>query len=310
MNILRHSRLRIASLLGIGVVVLTLGGAAGAQTSIVRLRFQPIAAAAGYHVYMRAARTPYSWAIDVGSGFPLPDGTLTAYVPNLDGVPAYYVAVAAYSGNGTERPISDELAVGEVNPCAIDRCAAVGSCEFGSEHDGTWCMHADETDPCLALGSCVSGACTQSALAAGLYDTRVRLGVRRREGALAVRGLFSADSALDPRVSGATLEIADESGAVLYFAAVPGSGFTAYDFGRGFRYSTSRSAALGSNGLRVLNLHRSDRTFRVTARAASADLRVAMGEPALHATLRFGDSCVRDLGLTCRSMIGGRLSCR
>ena len=70
------------------------------------------------------AGTPYNWAIDVGSGFPLPDGTLAAYVPSIDGVPAYYVAVAAYSSNGTESSLSSELSVGEVNPCAIDRCAA------------------------------------------------------------------------------------------------------------------------------------------------------------------------------------------
>jgi hypothetical protein len=307
METLRHSRLRIASLLGVGFVLCSV---VGAQASIVRLRFQPITQAVGYHVYVRAAGTPYSYAIDVGVGFPLSDGTLTAYVPSLDGVPAFYVAVAAYSGDGTESPLSGELAVGDVNPCAIDRCVAVGSCEFGSEYDGTWCMHADETDPCLALGACVSGACTQSALAADLYATRVRLGVRRREGTLAVHGVFSADPALDPQVSGATLEIADESGAILFFASVPGTSFTTYDFGRGFRYTTSRSAALASNGLRVLNLHRSDRAFRLTARAESADLRVAMGEPALHATVRFGDSCARDLGLTCRNVVGGSLSCR
>ena len=307
METLRHSRLRVVSLLGI---LLALGSAADAQTSVVRLRFQPITQAAGYHVYVRAAGTPYSWPIDVGSGFPLSDGTVAAYVPSIDGVPAFHVAVAAYSSNGTESSLSGELAVGELNPCAIDRCAAIGSCEFGSEHDGTWCMHADETDPCLAIGACVSGACTQSASAAGLYAARVRLGVWRRQGALAVHGLFSADPALDPRVSGATLELADESGAILFFASVPGTSFSAYDFGRGFRYSTSRGAALASNGLRVLNLHRSDRVFRLTARAESADLRVAMGEPALHATVRFGDSCARDLGLTCRNVVSGGLSCR
>ncbi|HEY2387112.1 MAG TPA: hypothetical protein VGK30_09135 [Candidatus Binatia bacterium] len=307
MEILRHSRLRIASLL---TLVLAAGSAGSAQASIVRVRWQPITPAAGYHVYLRAAGTPYGAPLDVGLPLTAADGTVAAYVPSVAGAPAFHVAVAAYASDGTESPLSGELAVGDLDPCAIDRCAAVGSCQFGAEHDGSWCMHADETDPCLALGSCVSGACTRSERAAGLYATRVHLGVRRREGALAVHGLFSADPALDPRATGATIEIADESGAILYFASVPGSGFTTYDFGRGFRYTTSRSAALGSNGLRILNLHRSNRAFRVTARAESADLRVALGEPALHATVRFGGSCARDLGLTCRTIVGGGISCR
>ena len=305
----RHLRLvRNTFLVG---VVLALGSAASARAATVRVRWQPATTeAVGYHVYVRAAGTPYGAPIDVGLPGLGADGTLTAFVPALIGTPASHIAVAAYTGDGTESPLSGELSVGSLNPCAIDRCAAVGSCEFGLEHDGSWCMHADETDPCLALGACLSGACTASQFAAGLFATRVRLAVQHREGALSVHGIFPADPTLDPRVTGATLEIADESGAILYRASVPGDGFTAYDFGRGFRYRTSRDAARAVDGLRVLNLHRSDRNFRVSARAASNDLRTAMGEPALHATLRFGDHCARDLGLVCRALVGGGLSCR
>ncbi len=309
MVLLRHPRL-VRTALFVGVLLAT--GTVTARAAIVRVRWKPglAAPAAGYRIYVRPAGAPYGRPIEIGVPPPAIDGTLTAFVPGLDASPAYHVAVASYDADGRESPLSGELAVGVLNPCAIDVCTGIGSCRFGPEDDGTWCMHADETDPCLAVGACVAGTCTAGSLSSGLVSTRVRLHVCHRKGALSVRGIFSADPTLDPRVTGATLEIADESGAILYRASVPGEGFTVFDRGAGFRYVTGRRTARAFNGLRVLNLHRSDRDFRVTARAESAELRIAIGEPTLHATLRFGDNCARDLALACRALVGGGSSCR
>lgn len=305
----RHSRVVRVALL---VAVILAGGATpSARAAVARVRWKPASSpVAGYRIYVRSAGTPYGAPIDVGLPMPAADGTLTALV-SVDVAPAYHVAVASYAADGLQSPLSGELAVGTLDPCVVDRCAAVGSCQFRLQRNGTWCMHAGEADPCLSLGACVAGRCTANTAGAGqLASTRVRLAVRRRAGTVAVHGVFSADPTLDPRATGATLELADETGALFYYARIPGAGFTMFDQGNGFRYVTSRSAARAVNGFRVLNLRRSDRNFRVTARAESGDLRAGLARPALHATLRFGDTCARDLGLACRALVGGGLSCR
>jgi len=100
----RHLRLvRIALLVG---VVLAVGSPASARAATVRVRWQPATTeAVGYHVYVRAAGTPYGAPIDVGLPGLGADGTLTAFVPAIIGTPASHIAVAAYTGDGTESPL-------------------------------------------------------------------------------------------------------------------------------------------------------------------------------------------------------------
>ena len=296
------------------LVAVVLAGTAtsSARASAVRVRWNPtaIGQVAGYRIYVRPAGTPYGRPIDVGLPTPAGDGTVEALVAGLR-ASAYHVAVTSYAADGVESPLSGELAVGILNPCVIDQCAAIGSCAFGLESDGTWCMHAGETDPCAAIGACAAGACTASALdAAQLVSTRVHLGLRRHEGALSVHGAFSADPALDPRATGATLQLADETGSLLYHASVPGEAFTVVDWGNAFRYRISRREARAGNGLSVLYLFRSGGRFRVRARAETSDLRTALAQADLRATLRFGSTCTRDLGLVCHDLVGGGISCR
>jgi hypothetical protein len=290
---------------------------APAFASAARARWLPTGdpRVAGYHVYVRNAGGPYGTPVDVGMPVAAADGTLSSVIDGLTASRIYHLAVAAYTGDGAESALSGELALGALNTCVIDSCASPTDCDFGTVPDGTWCTHDGDTDACTAIGACVAGKCTPSASGAGrLAATRVHVSVRRREGRLTVHGRFLARGGFDPKATGATLELANASGAKLYSATIPGTALDRIaDLSAdrtAFRYLGTRREARQYNGLRVLNLFVSADGVAVTARAESPDLRALLAERALRATVRLGDTCARDLDLTCRRFLTGGLSCR
>lgn len=296
------------------IVTALLAGTAGESfASGARARWRPSAdpRVAGYRLYVRGVRTAYGAPIDVGLPKSGTDGTLAAVIDGLNLARTYHLAVAAYTEDGAESALSGELALGPLNPCVVDHCDGVADCKFAFIPDGTWCTVDGEQDPCTAVAVCTAGTCAPSAHGAGrLASARVRISVRRREGRLTVHGTFPAAGDFDPTTTGATLELADESGALLYRATVPGEQFDAVRQDTAFRYLATRREARENNGLRVLDAFVSDRDVVTTARAESVQLREVLGSPALRVTLRFGNTCARDLGLTCRSPVTGGLTCR
>ncbi|MFI5312448.1 MAG: hypothetical protein ACHQQ3_14520, partial [Gemmatimonadales bacterium] len=264
----------------------------------------------GYHLYVRAAGSAYGAPTNVGLASPAPDGTLSSVIEGLVASRTYHLAVAAYTADGTESALSGELALGALNACTVDRCTSASACEFGVVPDGTWCMHDGEADPCTAIGACVAGKCTASAGAtAQLASTRVHISVRRSIGRLSVRGHFPASPDFDPRTTGAVLELADASGAILYRATLPGDALELARTGTAYRYFGTQRQARDHNGLRVLSLGLVGNTIRVSARAEALELRAATTQPSLRVTLRFGDSCARDLELDCGAFLHGSHSC-
>lgn len=293
---------------------------APAFASAARARWLPTGdpRVAGYRVYVRNAGGPYGTPVDVGMPVTAADGTLSSVIEGLTASRTYHLAVAAYTDDGAESALSGELALGALNTCVIDSCASPTDCDFGTVADGTWCTHDGDTDACTAIGACVAGKCTASASGAGrLAATRVNLSVRRREGRLSVHGRFLPSGGFDPKATGATLELANASGVKLYRATIPGTALdriagrtTAGAERTAFHYLGTRREARQYNGLRVLNLFVSADGVAVTARAESPELRALLAERALRATVRLGDTCARDLDLTCRRFLTGGLSCR
>jgi hypothetical protein len=266
---------------------------------------------AGYNLYVRAAQAPYGGPVDVGLPPPTRDGTLAAIVNDLFPDRPYHLAVTAYIDDGVESALSAELALGDANPCVVDECVSATECDFRPVPDGTWCVHAGDSDPCTAVGACVAGTCGANAVAAGrLTTSRVRIAMRRGEGRLTARATFTTAAGFDPTTTGATFELADPNGRIVYRASVPGEVFDGFREGTVFQYLANRRQAREYNGLRVVGLFLSGRTATVRVHAESVELRAALAQPALRWTLRFGDACARDLALTCRPMIVGGISCR
>ncbi|MFN8546261.1 MAG: fibronectin type III domain-containing protein [Candidatus Binatia bacterium] len=85
---------------------------AEAATYTARVTWQPSAgdSAVGYHVYWRTLDATYGTPLDAGMPTPASDGTMTALVDGLDTAMFYDFAVAAYSGDGTESVLSNEVA--------------------------------------------------------------------------------------------------------------------------------------------------------------------------------------------------------
>jgi hypothetical protein len=224
---------------------------------------------------------------------------------------AYHVALAAYTEDGDESSLSTELTLGDENPCTVDECFSPTECDIHPVPDGTWCAREGDTDPCTGVGTCVAGTCAAGPVAAGrLTTTRVRVTTRAGEGRLTARATFSATGKLDPTATGATFELADSAGRILYRASVPGEVFDGFRENTAFRYLTTRKRAREYNGLRMVAVFVSGRTATVLIRAESVELRAAVAQAGLRWTVRFGDSCARNLALTCRPMVAGGVSCR
>jgi hypothetical protein len=297
---------------GLLAAVLVVCAAGEAAASGARVRWAPSddSRVIGYNVYVRAAHVRYNAPIDVGLPPRAADGTMSVVVNGFFPRRAYHIAVAAYTDEDVESDLSAELTLGDTDSCFVDECVSATECDIGPVRDGTWCMHAGETDPCAALGACVTGKCAASAALPGVLTTsRMRIAARSAEGRLTARATFPIVGTIDPTTGGAAFELADANGRILYRASVPGEAFDAFRGGKTFRYVATRRRARDYNGLRVVGLFLSGRTATVSVRADAFDLRAALEQPALHWTVRFGRACARDLDLTCRRSITGGIFC-
>jgi hypothetical protein len=143
--------------------------------------------------------------------------------------------------------------------------------------------------------------------------TATRFAFRRsgRSRQLIADGWFEDATRVDPTATGVSLELSGPDGRVLYRAEVPGDRFLQNPSRLAFRFVAPRdgSAPAGTNGLTQLVVRRNGPRTRVAAVAASDALARAVGEPAVRWTLRFGETCVRDLALECAPDQGAVVRC-
>lgn len=281
------------------VYLCALGSAGTAHADGARVQWlsNPDARVTGYYVYVRASGEPYGSPIDASSPIPRADGTVTLDVGGLSESENYFFAVSVYAADQSESVISSEVALHPeaANACIIDRCVTQDDCTLDLMPDGTPCV---SEDPCAADAICVQGVCE-----AGSGNTFAVSKLTLKEGKSDVRmtakGSFDGAVAIDPLASGATLEILDASGAVLYRALIPGSAFKSNRAATTFRYAASAKEAEATNGLRRLVLRNRNGTWAATMRARTAVLTEALQRDQLTVVLRFGDTCVRHFDLGC-----------
>ena len=273
---------------------------------------------AGYYVYVRPAGEPYcqepdcNGALDGGrwdAGLPLADtdGTMTAVVRGLSDlatVGGYHFALTAYNAGGDQSALSNELPLGDVAPCVVDRCPSLEVCDFGPLANGTSCPL---NSACGATGVCEAGVCRQPS-STGLWVKQFKLGLGRDGPALRATGNLWPEVPLDPTGTGLTLEIADDSGAVLYRAVVPADYMVANRRGNRFKLDPSRAVVL--SGLQKLSLRR----FRlgrvkVTVKATASELATALERSRLTWMLRPGDECFLAEDLSCTRRGSRSLKC-
>jgi hypothetical protein len=146
-------------------LAVVLAGAEGAVAFDARVRWQPSGdpRVTGYNVHVRAAGTPYGTPHDARLPSPGTDGTLAYVVRTLTSGTTYHFAVTAYvddAGERRESILSAELRLGTIDPCTIDRCSSLESCQFGSLADGAPC---DDGLFCNGPERCAAGRCQRLA---------------------------------------------------------------------------------------------------------------------------------------------------
>lgn len=270
-----------------------------AAAATARVRWLPSAAdaVARYDVYVRSAGEPYAAPAWSGNPTPAADGALEALVPFTE-ADANYFAVVAIVPDG-ESSLSRELSLGTPLPCHVDSCTAKTSCDFGNLADGTFC-DADPADPCSAV--CLDGSCTTvgaDAFASDVALDGLRFTERAAGTVLALKGRFATDAAIDPTTTGATIELRDPAGAVLYTASIGAASFTANAARTRIRFRPSANGDPAWNGLTRLSFKKNGSKWLITAQAKTAALAPAADEPALTLVVRLGDTCVRHVGAEC-----------
>jgi hypothetical protein len=291
------------------VVPFSTADAAGARLHWLAPSGQPIA---GYHVYVRPAGAPYGVPIDAGLPSPNTDGAIPFDVDGLAGEQTYYFAVASYTAEGYESLLSQELSLGAVEPCVVDRCLSRGVCDFGTADDGTMCNRLDVCgepgachDPCATAGVCQSGMCQPCAR--GTLDTkRVAVRDRRTGTALTVKAMLDPNGPVDPRSSGVAVAFANLDG-VLHRMAVPGTSIAANRKETGFKLLKSRESTHEIDRLRMRLRRKGDISVSVKATAGALD--TALDTSLLGWGVQVGDVCASTLDLDCQSRLES-LSCR
>src|SRR5262249_29270379 len=207
------------------ILAMAVVGAAAARSgrSVIRVRWEPSPSddIAGYRVYTRPLDAPYGDPRDVGLPPLQGDGTVNSLLPDTERSGDYAFAVTAYTADGTESDLSNELvlyAPGVRGACTELRCATRDDCFITASPDGIACY---QDDPCNT-GGCSGGTCAVTAPAAPADDLLVRFIVPKLKG----RGRLVAGAALpgplslEDAVSGTTIELHDAMGKVLYAATL------------------------------------------------------------------------------------------
>jgi hypothetical protein len=137
---------------------MTMSSVASAATARVRWLPSPASGVTGYKVYVRNAGSTYGSAQWTGNPAPESDGALSALVTYSSATSGvnYFTVVA--TGGTLESGLSQELPVGEPNPCENDSCSTKTSCNFSLRPDGSPC---DDASFCNGAETCRSGVCDQ-----------------------------------------------------------------------------------------------------------------------------------------------------
>lgn len=185
--------------------------------------------------------------------------------------------------------------------CMPGVCDPEQGCSVQQRPDGSVC---DGGDPCVG-GTCSSGVCImQSAGPTRVRDShflsvsRFVLKAAGRSRRMVAGASFAQTDAVDPTVSGGTIELRSAAGDVLYRATLPPEAFRANKRHTAFKLIPKVARAV-SGGVTKLVLRSDGRTADVVASGLTPELEPAAAQRALTWGLRFGEACVRALDLTC-----------
>jgi hypothetical protein len=280
----RLGRPRIAIFLAIVTVALP---ATHAQALRVRLRWlpSPDADVLGYRIYVRQAFRTYAAPVADAMPRPAADGTMSWVVGGLPSTQTSYVAISAYSSE-SESWLSREVAIGETDPCVIDRCSKPALCEFGVQDDGVSCGEGH-------CEVCRFARCTTIPPVA--LDTTARIN-RKGEIRARLRGRFVPNGPFDPTSTGIALRVGDTSGRLLLETAVPASAFKASVTRNRFRL-VDRDTLYG---IRRFNLWFAPGRARISMLVQGNEFAPLADDIDLAWALRFGsDQCAVDPDLVC-----------
>lgn len=217
----------------VGAVLLAvLANASAAHALSVALRWRPNSdpAITGYNVYVRPARTRYTGPTDAKLPLLQGNGVMSFVVNGLTNGQTYYFAVTAYDAHHLESALSNEVVLGTTDPCIVDRCISVTSCQVGLAPDGTAC----------SAGSCRQGACTAipppvtSTCAAVADMTAVKLSIGKlntpdADDSLSLQGEIVVPDPLSPPMDlvahGLRLAIESAGGTTLSTMTIPPGAF-------------------------------------------------------------------------------------
>lgn len=288
LNHRRRRRLgRSTIVLGLSFIAIALS-VVHAEAYSARLRWLPStdSSVVGYRVWVRQAFRSYTGSIDVGRPPLAGDRTMSWVVSGLASGRTYYFGVSAYTSS-MEGWLSREIAIGDTDPCVIDRCYTGTNCEIEVHADGVSC----------GAGSC--DVCRQarcSTLQPVDLESNGRV-VARSDGVRArFRGRFTQNGRVDPTSMGVVLRFADASGATLLETNVPAGAFKGNTTGTRFRLADPR----GVNGVRRLSLWVGSERVRVSMLVDGYDYQPLIENPDLRWTMRFGsDQCAVDPDIVC-----------
>ena len=177
----------------------------------------------GYFVYVRQATKPYGAPIDAGAARPASGGMLDWVVTGLSSNTTYFLAVSAYTSDGLESALSNELALGSPDPCVQDSCTSPTQCTVRALPDGSAC------GPPGAAGcgsTCLAGTCL------GLADHQASVDRLKLKGSdtqlkVLVSSHFTTSTLFAPQTSGLELALADDGGTALLDVTLAAANLTA-----------------------------------------------------------------------------------
>jgi hypothetical protein len=119
---------------------------------------------------------------------------------------------------------------------------------------------------------------------------RVVLGADSEGARLNLRARFEGIASIVPTSSGLTLEVGDGNGDVIYRAGVPAGAFVEKRAGTKYRYRARGDASAATGGISGVVLKQRRGTWSLGVRASAPELLLALAQPSITLTARFGNS--------------------
>jgi len=189
----------------------------------------------------------------------------------------------------------------DAGACMPGVCDPEQGCAVRQRADGALC---DGGDPCVS-GTCNAGVCVmESAGPARVRDShflsvsRFVLKAAGRSRRMVAGASFAHTDAVDPTVSGGTVELRSSTGVVLYHAVLPAAAFRTNKRHTAFKLIPKVARGV-QGGMTKLVLRSDGSTADVVASGLTPDLELAAAQRAITWGLKFGDTCVRAPDLTC-----------